>query len=273
MQPLFRFDPSPRETHDGRKASVSRLGAMVPLLLAALAVVADAATASTAMAAEGGTPAAAPPAKADAAPAPAPAPRRVFWQEQFTKRPLPWLDPFDHDRDTLARVYSLRTEGAFNYLHAHYDGASKDRPPAMHYGQPFQQGPAPLDQVASLEWKWRVTRHPAAKSDAWEDCAAGIYVIIKQPSMIVGGRGFKFGWLAKPGPTGTHQHGLLQVPLRSDPAGPEWRQESVDLCALYRREYGACEGQKVLYVGVVTDGDGTKTLAEADYANFTLVAR
>ncbi|WP_394837231.1 DUF3047 domain-containing protein [Pendulispora rubella] len=208
------------------------------------------------------------PTKSDAS-----APRQVYWQEQFTKRPLAWLDPFDHDRDTLARVYSLRTEGDFSFLHARYDGAVKDRPPAMHYGQPFQQNPAPLDKVASLEWKWRVTRHPQVKDDAWEDCAAGIYVIIKQPSMIVGGRGFKFGWLAKPGATGTHQHGLLQVPLRSEPAGPEWRQESVDLCALYRKEYGACEGQKVLYVGVVTDGDGTKTLAEADYANFTLVAR
>jgi len=200
-------------------------------------------------------------------------PRRVFWQEYFTKRPLAWLDPFDHDRDLLARVYSVRSEGNFDFLHARYDGAAKDRPPAMHYGQPFQQNPAPLDRVASLEWKWRVIHQPTVSDDAWEDCAAGIYVIIKQPSMLIGGRGFKFGWLTKPGPTGTYQHGLLQVPLRSDSAGPEWRQERVDLCALYRKEYGACEGQKVLYVGVVTDGDGTKSLAEADYANFELVAK
>ncbi len=218
-------------------------------------------------------------AMADGAPPPGASPpaeasrRQVFWQEQFTKRPLGWLDPFDHDRELLARVYSVRTEGPVNFLHARYDGAAKDRPPAMHYGQPFQQNPAPLDRVAALEWRWRVTHHPSVGGDAWEDCAAGIYVVIKQPSMIIGGRGFKFGWLAKPGATGTYQHGLLQVPLRSDPAGPEWHQESVDLCALYRKEYGACEGQKVLYIGVVTDGDGTKTLAEADYSNFVLVSK
>ena len=212
------------------------IGALASIFLAT-AMISDAAVAG-----EGAGPSASAPSKSDAAAA-VPG-RRTFWQEQFTKRPLAWLDPFDHDRDTLARVYSLRNEGEFNYLHARYDGTAKDRPPAMHYGQPFQQNPAPLDRVASLEWKWRVTRHPAVKDDAWEDCAAG-----------------------------THQHGLLQVPLRNDPAGSEWRQESVDLCALYRKEYGACEGQKVLYVGVVTDADGTKTVAEADYANFTLVAR
>jgi len=245
-------------------------GAVVPLLLTAVAVMSDA---STAIAAEGTPPGSGSAPASDASGGVSSPARRVFWQEQFTKRPLPWLDPFDHDRDTLARVYSQRTEGNFSFLHARYDGTAKDRPPAMHYGQPFQQNPAPLDQVASLEWKWRVTRHPAVKDDAWEDCAAGIYVIIKQPSVLVGGRGFKFAWLAKPGATGTHQHGLLQVAIRNDPAGSEWRQESVDLCALYRREFGACEGQKVLYVGVVTDGDGTKTVAEADYANFTLVAR
>jgi hypothetical protein len=146
----------------------------------------------------------------------------------------------------------------------------------MHFGRAFQTDPAPLDKVQALRWRWRVTRHPnlAPDDDAWLDCAAGIYVVIKQPTLLTGGKGFKFGWLARPGAKGTHQHGLLQVELRHEPAGSGWKDESVDLCTLYRQEYGgSCSGQKVLYVGVVTDADGTKSVAEADYADFELVAR
>ncbi len=65
--------------------------------------------------------------------------------------------------------------------------------------------------------------------------------------------------------------GLLQIPLRHDPAGQEWHEESVaDLCALYRRAFGPCEGEHVLYVGVMTDADGTHSVAEADYDDFEL---
>ena len=86
-----------------------------------------------------------------------------------------------------------------------------------------------------------------------------------------GARGFKFGWAAKPAPAGTHQVGLLQIELRHDAASVVWRQASVDLCALYRREYGPCEGEFVRYVGVTTDADGTKSVAEGDYADFEIV--
>ena len=195
----------------------------------------------------------------------------VTWREHFDHSPLGWVDPFDHGADKLARVYSVQHDGPLAFLHAHYDGSADGHPPALDYGMAFKDHPVPLDKVRALRWRWRATRHPSVDGDAWVDCAASVYVVIKVPSMLVGGRGFKFGWLAKPGAQGTHQHGLLQVALRHDPAGPEWRSESVDLCGMYKREYGTCEGQHVLYIGVVTDGDGTKSVAEADYADFELV--
>ena len=77
----------------------------------------------------------------------------------------------------------------------------------------------------------------------------------------------------EPGRDDQYQHGILELPLRHDPASPEWRQENVDLCALYRKAFGPCEGEHVLYVGVVTDADGTHSIAEADYDDFELAAQ
>ena len=85
--------------------------------------------------------------------------------------------------------------------------------------------------------------------------------------------GFKFGWLSKPAPAGERQRGLLEESVRTDAAGPAWYAESVDLCALYQREYALpCRGEHVLYIGVTTDADGSRSVAEADYADFELDA-
>jgi Protein of unknown function (DUF3047) len=204
-----------------------------------------------------------------ASPAPGP---HVAWSEHFGGS-LDWLDPFDHGKDKLARVYSVQHEDGLTFLRARHDFTAPSPPPAMHFGHAFQTRPTSLDQVRALTWKWRARKHPPVGKDAWQDMAGGVYVVIKQPSLLVGGKGFKFGWLAKAGEKGTHQHGLLQVELRHDPAGDTWRAEAVDLCALFQQEYGPCEGQKVLYIGVVTDADGTKSVAEADYADFELLTK
>ena len=34
--------------------------------------------------------------------------------------------------------------------------------------------------------------------------------------------------------------------------------------------YGPCEGPHILYIGVVTDADGTKSIASGSYAGFEL---
>lgn len=203
------------------------------------------------------------------APRPATGPGvRTLWQERFAEPHVDWVDPFGHSAQQIARVYTVE----HGFLHARHDGAEDDAVPAIDFGRAFQHHPAPLEKVRALGWKWRVLRHPAVGDDAWLDVAASVYVVIKTPSLLFGGKGFKFAWLARPGARGTHQHGLLQVALRTEPATREWRTESVDLCALYRAEYGPCEGQHVLYVGVVTDADNTRSVAEADYTDFKLRA-
>jgi hypothetical protein len=193
----------------------------------------------------------------------------LLWAEHFSGA-VDWADPERHNQADLARVYSIRREGPLSFLHANHNFTEPSPPRAMHYGKAFADRAVPLERVTSFRWRWRARVHPPVTDDPWLDLAAGIYVVMKPPSLFSRGRGFKFGWLAKPGPTGTYQHGFLQVSMRSEPASDKWRSESVNLCELYRRTFGPCEGEQVLYVGVTTDADGTRSIAEGDYADFEI---
>lgn len=211
-------------------------------------------------------------ATADVAAAPPP---NVIWQERFDHTPLGWTDAVSRSAAELLRVYSVRSEAGSTYLHARHDCTVPAPPPALHYGKVFRSDPPELDKIAALRWRWRVTRHPtlAASQDAWVDVAAAIYVVVREPGALHAARGFKFGWLSKPSPVGERQRGLVEESLRIDPAGPDWRTESVDLCGLYQREYAApCRGEHVLFIGVTTDADGSRSVAEGDYADFELDA-
>jgi hypothetical protein len=197
-------------------------------------------------------------------------PETTWWRETFDRAPLGFVDPSGHDPRLLARVYSVVRDGDNSVLGATHDDTRGDVP-AMHFGKAFTSAPPPLDRVRALRWRWRVLRHPDVDADPWADLAASVYVVVRAPALIHGGRGFKLGWLAKPGPDDTYQHGLLQVPLEVGGALGVWRSESVDLCAMYRRVFGSCEGEHVLYVGVVTDADATHSVAAAEYDDFELV--
>jgi hypothetical protein len=197
----------------------------------------------------------------------------VLWQEHFAGSTLDWVDPEQkYSAAQLARLYSVAHNNGFSFLHARHDMTAPSPARSMHYGKAWPDRPIPLDRIRALKWRWRALVHPPVTDDPWLDMAASIYVIMRPPAFLRGARGFKFGWAAKPAPAGTHQIGLLQIELRHDPASPEWRAESVDLCALYRKEYGPCEDVFVRYVGVTTDADGTKSVAEGDYADFEIVA-
>jgi hypothetical protein len=171
----------------------------------------------------------------------------------------------------LARVYTVQQEGGDAFLHARHDATAKGAPPALHLGKAFAG--LQLAEVHRLRWRWRARIQPLAQDDPWVDMAVSLYVVTKAPSLFRKGRGFKFGWLARPGPVQTFQRGLLQVPLRSDPPSVEWKTEEVDICALHRQVFGPCEGEQIMYIGVVTDADGTRSVAEGDYADFELIRK
>ena len=195
----------------------------------------------------------------------------IAWQERFAGDKLDWVAVAGESAEKIASIYKVKHDATDSYLNAHHDYRAKGAIKPIHYGRAFKDDPIPLDRIRALRWRWRVNQHPAVTSDPWVDIAASLYVVIKEPSFWSKGRGFKFAWLAKPGARGTFQSGLLQVALRSDPVVGEWRTEEVDLCALYRKHYGTCEGESLRYVGVTTDADGTASVADGDYADFQVV--
>jgi hypothetical protein len=192
----------------------------------------------------------------------------LLWSE-FFRGPLDWRDPQEHTSLLLDRVYSMQQEAGASFLRARHDATSKGAPPALHFGKSFEG--IPLQQVRLLRWRWRARIQPLIQGDPWEDMAASVYVVTRAPTLLRKGRGFKFGWLAQAGPSQTYQRGLLQVPLRSDPPSAQWKSEEIELCGLYRRTFGPCEDAQIIYIGVLTDADGAKSIAEGDYADFEMV--
>jgi hypothetical protein len=204
----------------------------------------------------------------------------VFWSEAFDGPSLDWITPSGHDEEDIARSFRLEFSDGLGVLKARHDAragaldksnASKP-PPVVHWGKAFRDNPIALEKVQELRWKWRVHQHPDIDSDPWADLAASVYVVTKMPGLFPG-RGFKFGWLAQPGKSGKKQRGLVQIALRSGPPIGQWQEEKVDLCTLYQQYFGTCKGQSVMYVGVVTDADNTRSVSEADYTEFELIAR
>jgi len=256
----------PRGARKSYVTSIARLG----LFVLAISVIAPSVASGDPDVAPSTSSSAAAPVGATGGPLAARSQATVLWSE-FFRGPLDWRDPQDHGSLMLARVYAVEKENGLSFLRAHHDATSKGAPPAIHFGKAFDG--VPLDKVRLLRWRWRARIQPIVSDDPWEDMAASIYVVTKAPTLLRKGRGFKFGWLARPGPSRTYQRGLLQVVQRSDPPGLQWKTEEVDICGLYRQAFGPCENEQIIYIGVLTDAEGAKSTAEGDYAGFEIVAR
>ncbi len=192
----------------------------------------------------------------------------VVWAERMAG-PLDWGSPSKHTPAEINAVYSVEPRDGTRVLHARYDAQPGSKAPSpVHYGHAFGKPPR-LADACHLSFRWRVIQHPAVGADAWSDVAASVYVITRVPGVLSKGRGLKLGWTAKPAKTGTFQRGILQVPIRSGGAGGSVR-EHVDLCALYRAQWGDPADERIQYIGVVTDADGSRSVAEADYTDFVL---
>jgi len=193
---------------------------------------------------------------------------KAVWSERMAG-PLDWASPSKHTAAEINAVFSLETRDGARVLHARHDARPGTKGPSpVHYGHAFAKAPR-LADACHLSFRWRVNQHPAVGADAWSDLGASVYVITRVPGVFSKGRGLKLGWTAKSAPTGTFQHGILQVPIRSGAAGG-LVQEHVDLCAAYRAQWGDPADERIQYIGVVTDADGSKSVAEADYTDFVL---
>jgi len=66
----------------------------------------------------------------------------------------------------------------------------------------------------------------------------------------------------------------MQLVIKRGPGGPlnTWFDEEIDLAEVFTKYFPETdEVPKIVGIGLLSDGDGTKSLVEADYAAFELV--
>ncbi|MGE0682709.1 MAG: DUF3047 domain-containing protein [Candidatus Binatia bacterium] len=168
--------------------------------------------------------------------------------------------------ETAHIVYRVMAEGRNQFLHARADQQ------AIQIGltYPFAPGKFPL-----LHWRWRVTRLPPNANEAHKDThdsAAGVYVIFDNQLLP---RIIKYVWSTTL-PVGARVQNPLYwrakiVVLESGAAGlGEWRQETVNVLHDYQTLFGESPA-RALGIGLATSSSFTRSIAEADYDDFTLL--
>lgn len=132
--------------------------------------------------------------------------------------------------------------------------------------------PWDLQEQPVLSWRWRPRVFPERSDErqgATNDSALGVYVGF--PRSFVAVKSVKYIWsrIVPVGTTASASGGFTRMlVLRTGPAEPgRWYEERVDVRADYRRLFGDEPG-KPRGIGLLTDADDTRSVAEGDYADF-----
>jgi hypothetical protein len=139
--------------------------------------------------------------------------------------------------------------------------------------EPYRQG------LKAVRWRWRVHAQPAGADDCRPevgDAAAGIFATFKAGLKVYV---IKYVWntLGPTGKTCEMANGWVfakrVVVLRSGGPLDIWKSEEVDPRADFVRYFGGSLENVPDFrgLGILTDGDATKSRSEADYADFALV--
>jgi hypothetical protein len=197
-----------------------------------------------------------------AAPAVPPTPMLTVHPSDFRK-----VDKLSGDQD----YYSLQTAELPAFLRAQY------RPPmktvVYGYEVPEAQGHA-----TQLSWNWRVIQHPHGADErvgGKRDSAASVYCFFKI-GLVTYTLKYVF---SKDVPTGTRfrkDHTwfdamgvIVLATYRPEDVG-EWRTETVNFAADFRQTFGRDKVPRLRGIGVMSDGDNTKSEVIADYGDFEL---
>ena len=191
------------------------------------------------------------------------------------------LDNFDADQpltfpqnwqvrgsEEVARVvYQVAEENGNHFLHAH----AEKQDVQIGITRSFQPKEFPV-----LQWRWRAKQLPTGgdeRATNTNDSAAGVYVVFDSTVLP---RVIKYVWSSTL-PVGTHVTSPVYwrakvIVLQSGPdQGNEWKMEAVNLYRDYKASFEAEPG-KVQGIAILTDSDITKSVAEADYDDFTLLS-
>jgi hypothetical protein len=135
-------------------------------------------------------------------------------------------------------------------------------------------------RVRTLRWKWRAVKLPIGGNecaDGKQDSAAVVYVTYKRALRWYT---LKYVWstVGPRGATCDRKRNLFAaqdtVILESGGADDGWKSEEIDLRAEFRAHFedGRADADvpPVVGVGLMSDGDATKSESAADYGDFVL---
>jgi hypothetical protein len=166
--------------------------------------------------------------------------------------------------------YSIIDEGGTPLIHAHYEPPNRTAIFGVRLDSPTR--------LPRLSWRWRVRAFPHdadEKLDGHSDNAASVYVTYAGTFRRFA---IKYVWSTKY-PAGTHwkpaDYSSLSpmhiVVLEGPPTAQDaWREETLSPAEDFRRYFGgdADDVPPVVGLGVLSDGDGTHSVVEADYGAF-----
>jgi hypothetical protein len=173
--------------------------------------------------------------------------------------------------------YTLFDATPFSYIHAAY------RPPyeTMVLGYPIPD--ALRRSVASLQWKWRAVTLPRGGNECLDgsgDSAAVVYVTWKRGLRWYS---LKYVWssVGPKGRTCDRKRNPFRaqdtIIVESGPPLGEWRTVDISPDLEFRNHFENgdphADVPELLGVGIMSDGDQTKSASEADYADFVIRPR
>lgn len=182
-----------------------------------------------------------------------------FSQDTPGAFPKGWRVP----RDDGYPVYRVLNEDGLAFLRGLSRGVGT---------QAVLERPWDLQEYPVLTWRWRPRVFPERSDErhgSTNDSALGVYVGF--PRSFVAVKSVKYVWsrIVPAGTTASASSGLTRMlVLRTGPAEPgRWYEERADVRADYRRLFGDEPG-KPRGIGLLTDADDTRSVAEGDYADF-----
>lgn len=184
---------------------------------------------------------------------------------QFTK-----IDKLSGDRN----YYEILTsDSGLEYIHSHYVPSTK----VVRYGYKF---PDTIRNVTRISWLWRVVTPPEGadeRTKGLNDSGCAVYLIFKDNvktycikyvySSVV-----PQGTIIRKDPALYPIQQMYMVVADTWTANEKghWKKVVVDVCSDFKRIYKVAKCPELKGIGILSDGDGTKSEVVADYADFKI---
>jgi hypothetical protein len=171
--------------------------------------------------------------------------------------------------------YSVGREGGVSFVRSRY------RPPLKTVVLGWQTPDASRSRARKLKWSWRARTLPVGGNECAPgkgDSAAVVYATWKRGLRYYT---LKYVWTAigKKGAVCDSKRNPFvaqdTVVLRAGPPLDSWQTEEIDLRADFRKHFEdgdpSADVPDFVGVGIMTDGDQTRSESSADFGTFTLV--